>query len=382
MTMTFRERFDAIMHYKPYDKLPIVHFGFWNETIERWQHEGHLTAEEAQPFLSAILPAMDGTPEEARIAEKLGFDHNYSNLAFTVFIPWPFFEPTVIEVTPDGFEKRLNWNGVIELHRGDAGSIPAEVDHTLKDRESWEKIVKPRMQFSEERVMVAKAFLPRIQELQELGQPVGLFCGSLFGQIRDMMGIVGLSYLQADDRDLFVEILENQGELCYQNTKAMLEAGVEFDFAHFWEDICFKNGPLVNPRVFEEHVGKNYRRIVDLVNSYGIDIVSLDCDGKIDELVPIWLDNGVNTMFPIEVGTWNASIAPWREQYGKELRGVGGVRKYVFALDYAAVDEEIERLKPLVELGGYLPCPDHRIPPDAKWEVIQYYCEQMHEVFG
>jgi uroporphyrinogen decarboxylase len=115
---------------------------------------------------------------------------------------------------------------------------------------------------------------------------------------------------------------------------------------------------------------------------HGIDIVSLDCDGLIDTLVPTWIQNGVNTMFPIEVGTWNASIASWRQQYGKTLRGVGGMNKVVFSHDRAAVDAEIERLKPLVALGGYIPCPDHRIPPDANWDSVRYYCDRMHQVFG
>jgi uroporphyrinogen decarboxylase len=97
--------------------------------------------------------------------------------------------------------------------------------------------------------------------------------------------------------------------------------------------------------------------------------------------VPIWLENGVNTMFPIEVGTWNASIQPWRQQYGKQIRGVGGMNKVIFARDYAAIDAEVERLKPLVALGGYIPCPDHRIAPDAKWENVQYYCDKMKKAF-
>ena len=86
-------------------------------------------------------------------------------------------------------------------------------------------------------------------------------------------------------------------------------------------------------------------------------------------------------MFPIEVGTWNASIAPWRKQYGRELRGVGGMNKVIFAQDRTAIDAEIERLKPLVELGGFIPCPDHRIPPDAEWDDVLYYCERMREEF-
>jgi uroporphyrinogen decarboxylase len=59
-------------------------------------------------------------------------------------------------------------------------------------------------------------------------------------------------------------------------------------------------------------------------------------------------------MFPIEVGVWDASIAPWREKYGSGLRGVGGMNKNVLSYDKKAVDEEIERLKPLIALGGYI----------------------------
>ena len=134
--------------------------------------------------------------------------------------------------------------------------------------------------------------------------------------------------------------------------------------------------PLVHFGFWEETIEK-WRR-----EGYGLDIISLDCDGLIDSLLPIWLENGVNTMFPIEVGTWNASIRPWREQYGRELRGVGGMNKTVFAYDYAAIDAEVDRLVSLVELGGYIPCPDHRIAPDAKWENVQYYCEQMRKKLG
>ena len=50
------------------------------------------------------------------------------------------------------------------------------------------------------------------------------------------------------------------------------------------------------------------------------------------------------------------------------------MNKTVFAQDYAAVDREVERLKELIALGRYIPCPDHRIAPDAKFENVQYYC--------
>ncbi|MDR2020192.1 MAG: hypothetical protein LBQ14_05425 [Treponema sp.] len=57
------------------------------------------------------------------------------------------------------------------------------------------------------------------------------------------------------------------------------------------------------------------------------------------------------------------------------------MNKHVLAVDRDAVDREIERLKPIVELGGYLPCPDHRLPPNVVWENVQYYCDKFRRTF-
>ncbi len=152
--------------------------------------------------------------------------------------------------------------------------------------------------------------------------------------------------------------------------------------AYFWEDIYFINGPLVNPKAFNKKVGIHYRQISELLMQSGINLISLDCDGLIDHLIPIWLENGVNIMFPIEVRTWIASIKPWREKYGIEIRGIGGMDKKAFTMDFMAIDQQIERLRPLVELDRYIHFPDHRMPPDAKWENVQYYCDKMRKVFG
>jgi len=280
---------------------------------------------------------------------------------------------------------------VIVLEMPDAGSIPSEIEHLFKGRMEWQEHYKQRFQFTSDRVFKAGVRVnEKMVSFNEGGKEFlksdnrdyiyGLHCGSLFGQIRDFIGVENCCYLYLDDEQLFDEIIDTVAELCYQCVRTALESGAKFDFAHFWEDICYKNGPLVTPSVFDEKVGHHYKRITTLLSQYGINIVSLDCDGMIDSLIPTWLNNGVNTMFPIEVGTWNASIAPWRKQYGKELRGVGGMNKNVFAGDYAAVDAEVERLKPLIELGGYIPCPDHRIPPDAKWDNVRYYCDKMRNI--
>ena len=372
--MTNRERVNAIMHYQPYDRMPVVAFGYWGETLRKWQAEGHVSEEEAAHY-------WDNNEYDFQIMKRLGFDFNWNGgIGGNSFLS-PSFGNEIIRNEPDGSVVMRNGEGLLIRTKPGVVSIPAHAGTSLTGREAWEELYVPKLTYNENRVNLENVRKEHAR-ITALGLPRYIHIGSLYGNIRNMVGVEDLAYLAADDEDLYAEIINTIGELCYRVTERVLSAGLTYEYAHYWEDICFKTGPLIRPSVFRELVGPWYRKIADLLLKNGVDIISVDCDGKIDELVPVWLDNGVNTMFPIEVGTWRASFDQWRKKYGKALRGVGGMDKRVFAQDKAAVDREIERLKPIVELGGYIPCPDHRIAPDAIWENVQYYCERFRHEFG
>lgn len=371
--MGLREDTLAILRYQNYRQFPIVHFGFWDETITCWRQEKHIPTDLDEQLY-------DNGPLDQSVAGLLGFDFNWSPSVSGHIGLMPALETKVLEVLDNGQVKSMDGNGAIVLTKPGIVSIPTEIGHLLTDRGSWEAYFLPRLRMSEKRI--PEETLAALQTTEGRTRPVGLHCGSLFGTIRNWLGLEGSAYLLIDDEDLFDEIIDTYAELQLTVVRTLLERGAKPDYGHFWEDICCKSGPLISPAAFAEKVGPWYRRFTDLLAAYGVDLVSLDCDGVIDKLLPIWLDNGVNTMFPIEVGVWDASIGPWRSQYGKSLRGVGGMNKNVFAQDYAAIDREIERLLPLVDLGGYIPCPDHRIPPSAKWENVQYYCDRLRTVMA
>jgi uroporphyrinogen decarboxylase len=84
-------------------------------------------------------------------------------------------------------------------------------------------------------------------------------------------------------------------------------------------------------------------------------------------------------MFPIEYGTWHGDIAKLRT-HAPTILGVGGMNKNVLAQDQDAVDQEIERLRPLVKLGGYIPCPDHLLPQGTKFELVKYYVSRIKTI--
>jgi len=61
---------------------------------------------------------------------------------------------------------------------------------------------------------------------------------------------------------------------------------------------------------------------------------------------------------------------------------VGGIDKRALAAGPRAIDAEIARVRPAYELGGYLPCVDHSVPPDVLWDNFRYYLDRKRELVG
>lgn len=372
ISMTNRERALNILHYKSADRMPAVHFGYWPELLVEWAEQGKIPRELSEGW-------HDGGEKDKKLDELIGWDFNWACTVGANHGLMPRFENKVLEIFPDGTRRVQNGDGLIERIKPGRTSIPSEDDYLLKDRKAFETLYLPKMQFSPERINFE--YFRRFNEARPMDRPVGLSLGSVLGDIRSMTSVVGMSYLiYDDDEELFAEIVDTYAEMQYKCAEAVLETGAKFDFAHFWEDICFKNGPLVSPEIFEELCAKHYKKRCDLCHKYGIDIISLDCDGVTEKLLPTWFENGVNTMFPIEVGVWGDQFEPARKKFGKGMLGVGGMDKTALRKDKQAVDAEIERMKRLSAMGGFIPCPDHRLMPGTKFELVQYYADEIKKI--
>ncbi len=370
--MTNRERAMNLLHYKPVDRLPAVHFGYWLELLDEWVAQGKIPKELREGY-------GDGNAKDEQLDKLIGWDFNWQCIRGAQSKLKPGFEHMVLEVLPDGSRRVQNGDGLIERIKPGKTSIPSEDDYLLKDRTAFEELYKPKMQYSPDRINFD--YFKTFDATRNMDRPIGLNMGSVLGDIRSMASVVGMSYLIYDeDEELFADIVDTYAEMQYHCVKAILETGAKFDFAHYWEDICFKNGPLVSPEIFDELCAKHYKKRNDLCHEYGIDIISLDCDGVTEKLLPTWFENGVNTMFPIEVGVWGDQFEPARKKFGKGMLGVGGMDKTALRKDKAAVDAEIERMKRLSALGGFIPCPDHRLMPGTKFELVQYYAEGIKKI--
>jgi hypothetical protein len=364
-TMNERQRFRATMHYEPRDRAPICDFGFWDETLVVWRDQGlpeWVTADNSDEFF--------------------GMDRLLLSVADVVVDLCPLFEEKVLEDRGD-HEIVQQRDGVRVLRKKFMGSIPQHLGHLLVDRESWQKHYKPRLDpTSPERYPSHWDEQVKVWSDANRDHVIMLPGGSLYGKLRDWMGLEAISLLVYDDPTLFEEMVATLADCVIGVLTRLLETGGHFDACSMWEDMAYKAGPLLSPKHFKKYLVPHYRRIVDLLNKHGIDIVYLDCDGRIDTLIPLWLDAGVNCIFPVEVGTWGADPIHYRQRYGRELRIMGGFDKRILASSKDAIKAEIYRLAPLVEEGGYIGFCDHRVPPDVSLDNYVFYLGTVRQVWG
>lgn len=360
--MNARERWNRVMRFQPVDYVPDEEFGYWTDTLTAWHAQG--------------LPAW--VDDNAKADRFFGFsrrDHAPVGIGLM-----PGFVQRVLEET-DRHRIIVDGAGVkCIVNKDGSSSIPKYLEFPIRDRATWEAFRRrldpetPGRRPAPERWEALKA------AWRQRDYPLGISVGSLFGWIRNWMGFEGVTVMLYDDPGLVEEIVEHIAAFVLRVVERAVRE-VDFDFGSMWEDMCFNHGPIISPAMFERYLVPRYRRITDFLKQHGAEVVYVDCDGNINELVPLWLKGGVNTMFPVEVGGGSDPRAI-RERYGDRVRLMGGVDKHALIAGRKAILAELKRVEPLAQMGGYIPHVDHRVPPDVTYENYLYYLDAKRDLFG
>ena len=360
-----RDLWRSIMFYDEFDRMPVVHWTAWPETLERWVSEG--------------MPLDLTADEETILAKQRGYFNagpHWILLNVNLSLS-PQFEPEIIEETSEYRIWRAG-DGVIQQEWKHKSCIPHFIDFTLKSAKDWPEY-KKRLQPNASRI--PDDLDKTIVAAEESGQPLAVFLGSMMGWIRNWMGVENMSYLIYDDRDVYKDMVDTLAELAGWGIDEIIgRMKNPPDMGHCWEDICGKNGALVSPDVFDECVAPGYHTIRDALEKHGVKLFSVDSDGDISKLVGHWLEVGVNVQFPLEIGTWKADPMGYRRKYGRELRVIGGFNKLEIERGPAAIDAEIDRRLTLMKDGGYVVMPDHLITPGTSLENYKYYLQKIRSM--
>lgn len=354
--MNDRERFLATMHYRGRDRCPWWEMWYWADTLDVWHEQG--------------------LPEDVHLEEYLGVDRRESvgvNLSLA-----PSFKRETLEETDD-YEIFRRTDGVVcKQFKGDrSGRMPQWLRFPMETRDDWENVIKPRLNpaspcryplhWEEKKRMWAQR-----------DYPLSISGGSVFGWIRNWMGLEGISQALYDDPEWVQEMMDYLADFIVATVRRALEE-VEIDYVTMWEDMAYKAGPLISPAMFRRFMVEPYKKVTSQFHEHGADLIFVDSDGDSGPLIPLWLEGGVTGFYPVERAA-GMDPAALRKKHGRQLRLIGGIDKRAMKAGPAAVDAELANVAPLVKDGGYIPWCDHLVPPDVPLDHYLYYVRRMKEM--
>ena len=351
--MNDRERFLNTFAFKPVDRIPWWDFGFWSQTLERWYGEG--------------------MPRDVDPDEYFGMDKQWKSVPVSLGMR-PWFEEQILEEHGNIITVR-DTDGVVSIRTRDGTSIPKYIKFPVETRDDFADLKKRYI--AAEPTRYPENWDERIAEWKNRDYPLGINCFGFFGTIRSWMGLENACMMLHDDPKLAMEMMEFIGDFTCTVLQRALESGLEFDYGSFWEDMCYNKTSLISPKMFREFMLPQYKRVTGLCRKYGVQHFVVDCDGYIAELTPLWHEGGVKIMFPMEQGTSGNDLYAYRKEYGKDGLIIGGIDKHLFVEGKAAIEKEVDSKLPLMQEGGFIPTPDHRVPPTVSLANYQYYLEYL-----
>lgn len=356
--MTNRERILRTFRCEPVDRLPFLcEFGPWQETLIRWESEG----------MTPTWNWRDGLgldPAPLLVPVELGF--------------YPPFPEEVLEDRGDRVLRR-NRHGAVEERLKDASSPPRPISYPIRTREDWDRLRERLDPDSPGRLPAHLDELAAGLETEDRVTRIGKYPYGFFGTLREWMGVEAFLIACLDDPEWVLEMMATLAGL-WTAVYRRAARHIRIDWIHIWEDMSGRTGSLMSPDMVRTLMLPQYRRIRDTADAIGATVVSVDTDGNVEELVPLFLSAGVGFLFPFEAGC-GPDILAYRRRY-PGLCMMGGIDKSRLALGPAAIDRELDRMAPLFDLPGWIPMLDHGIPPDVSLEHFHYYMRRLRDRLG
>jgi uroporphyrinogen decarboxylase len=367
--MTPRQRYvETILFGKP-DLIPLQPGAGRKSTRERWHKEG--------------LPAEITLPEAIN-------EHAYRLSGGK--LPWPKSGEDfqiVHRMIPEFEEKVIEKKGdtqVVQDWKGNVCEIGAEfgveylrhaidfvtrrwIKCPVENRKDWEDMKRRYDPDDPSRLPKGAAALGK--RLKGRDWPIGINVHGPFWQLREWMGFEQLCTAFYDEPELVADMLQFWQDFVARLLENALKH-VDYDWVHFSEDMAYKQFSMISPKMVRQHLLPSYHRWGEILRRHKVPIYDIDSDGFIGELIPIWIEAGVNVCDPMEVAALN-DINAFRRQFGHKMAYRGGVDKRAMAKGGDAIVQEFARIRPVVRDGGFIPGCDHGVPSDVSWpDYVRY----------
>jgi uroporphyrinogen decarboxylase len=178
------------------------------------------------------------------------------------------------------------------------------------------------------------------------------------------MGMENFFHQVCENPPFVVEVLKRYTDWERVVLKRACEMG--FDFLWICDDIAFKTGPMISPKMYRELFLPHLRRTAEVISVPWL----YHSDGNILPLMEDWLSLGQSAINPIEPQAMDINYV--KKTYGHRVCIVGNIDVDTLASGTPEeVDAEVrERIRDLAPGGGYILSSGNSIPNYVKPENL------------
>lgn len=137
-------------------------------------------------------------------------------------------------------------------------------------------------------------------------------------------------------------------------TRRYLEAAQgKVDIAFFGNDFGTQRGLVISPAMFELFFRKPLKRYFDMAHDYGCKVMKHSC-GAIRPIIPLWIEDGVDVLDPIQVLAEGMAFEGLVRDFGTRICFHGGIDTQEL-LPFHAIEDvraEVRRFRNLTRDGG------------------------------
>ncbi|MHC4474734.1 MAG: uroporphyrinogen decarboxylase family protein [Planctomycetota bacterium] len=375
--MNARQRWIRTLQFRDPDRVPLEP-GFGREsTRARWYQEGLPNGTNGNAIIEYAYRRAGG--EKPWLTPGPDFDVNERMI--------PQFEEKVIK---RGARTQIvqDWKGnICEIgNEYDPSYLRNPIDFVtrrwikcpVESRKDWQDMKKRYDPHDPARLPANPKELGH--KLKNRDYPIQIHFNGVFFQLREWLGFENLCTMFHDDPAFLQEMIEFWTDYITKLLKTTFKCFIP-DCVHVSEDIAFKAHSMVSPQMCRTFLVPCWQKWGQTILDAGVPIYALDSDGYIGELIELWIESGVNCCDPMEVAAGN-DINEFRREFGRSIAYRGGIDKRCIAAGGAQIEAEVERVKPLIEDGGYIPGCDHGVPSDISWADFVYYVKLLAEATG
>jgi uroporphyrinogen decarboxylase len=223
-------------------------------------------------------------------------------------------------------------------------------------------------------------FAKRCERLATRGDVSDLTFSGPFWQLREWLGFENLCMLLLDDPDFAMEMIDFWKDFVSRMLERAFASYVP-DVVMINEDMAYKEKPMIGPDMARRFLLPSWRQWGEICEGAGVPIYAVDSDGYVGSLIPVWIEAGFIHNSPQEVAAGN-DLPAYRQRFGNTMAYSGGVDKRAIAKGGRAMRDEIARLQPTIDAGGYIPGCDHGVPSDVSWPNFVEYCRLLARATG